>query len=222
MKPFRIGMCLTFLGLATMCHAQTLTPITHPPQAGPTPGSPRPNILFIIMDDVGIDQMKVFGYGGATPPNTPNIDTLAGAGVKFRNTWSMPECSPSRAIFFEGRYPFRTHVFDAILGDDLANSQVSPFEATTPKVLRSANYSSALFGKFHLAASTHNPYGMATPHSLGWDYFDGFLEGAPHPIDPTIGGQFPRPVRTPVAMCRMPTTAAPIPEPAASPIIPAR
>ena len=135
-------------------------------QAGQTIAKQKstPNILFIIMDDVGIDQMKIFGYGGATPPShcpisTPSLD----AGVKFRNTWSMPECSPSRAIFFEGRYPFRTNVFNAILSDDLANSQVSPFEATTPKVLKSANYMSGLFGKFHLAAATYNPYGDAIP-----------------------------------------------------------
>ncbi len=186
------------LPLAGICFAQTVSPGLRPPTAATfgshsntTAGTNRPNILFIIMDDVGIDQMKVFGYGGATPASTPNIDAIAHAGVRFRNAWSMPECSPSRAIFFEGRYPFRTNVFNAILSDDLANSQVSPFEATTPKVLKSANYRSGLFGKFHLAASTYNPYGDATPHSLGWDYFDGFLEGAPHPIDTTIGGQFP-------------------------------
>ncbi|MBK9197423.1 sulfatase-like hydrolase/transferase [Candidatus Skiveiella danica] len=56
----------------------------------------RPNILFVIMDDVGIDQMPAFGYGGATPPNMPNIDTVAQAGLRFGNTWSMPECSPVR------------------------------------------------------------------------------------------------------------------------------
>jgi hypothetical protein len=148
----------------------------------------HPNILFIVMDDVGIDQMKIFGYGGATPPNTPNIDAIAHAGVRFRNVWSMPECSPSRAMFFEGRFPFRTNIRFAILGNDLANSQVSPFEATTPKVLRQANYESGLFGKFHLASPTFNPYGNGSPHALGWDIFDGFLEGAPHPIDSTAGG----------------------------------
>src|SRR5438132_9740102 len=115
--------------------------------AAPPPQPPKtPNILFFIMDDVGIDQMQIFGYGGATPPRTPNIDAIARAGVRFRNTWSMPECSPSRAIFFEGRYPFRTNVFNAILAQDLANSQVSPYEITTPKVLKQQDYVSALFG----------------------------------------------------------------------------
>ena len=142
------------------------------------------------MDDVGIDQMQIFGYGGGTPPLTPNINAVARAGVRFRNVWSMPECSPSRAIFFEGRYPVRTNVNAAILSDDLANSQVSPFEVTTPKILKKAGYQNALFGKFHLAGPDNNPFGSSTPHVLGWNYFDGFLEGAPHPIDNTIGGQF--------------------------------
>lgn len=90
-----------------------------------TPDSP-PSMLFIIMDDVGIDQMKLFGYGGATPPRTPNIDAIARAGVRFRNFWAMPECSPSRAVFFEGRYPLRTNVLSAILNIDLANSKSRP------------------------------------------------------------------------------------------------
>lgn len=191
MKPTVQRVVISLLMLTGFAHAQMAS--GKATGAGESARQPNgtPNILFFIMDDVGIDQMRVFGYGGATPPSTPNIDAIAGVGVKFRNTWSMPECSPSRAIFFEGRYPLRTNVNNAILDDDLANSQVSPFESTTPKVLKSANYLSGLFGKFHLAATTYNPFGAATPHSLGWDYFDGFLEGAPHPLDTTIGGQFP-------------------------------
>jgi arylsulfatase A-like enzyme len=148
----------------------------------------NPNILFVIMDDVGIDQLRSFGYGGLTPPRTPVLDIVAHEGIRFRNVWAMPECSPSRAMFFEGRYPLRTNIFTAILTTDLANSQVSPYEATTPKILKKAAYTSALFGKFHLAGPTNNPYGAGTPNSLGFDHFDGFLEGAPHPIDTTAGG----------------------------------
>ena len=182
--------------VASVCQGQvsSSTPAAsakHDSSSVGAPGTQPPNILFIIMDDVGIDQMAIFGYGGNKPPSTPNINTIADVGVKFMNTWAMPECSPSRAIFFEGRYPLRTNIFSAILSDDLANSQVSPFEATTPKVLKSAHYLSGLFGKFHLAGPDNNPFGYGTPHALGWDYFDGFLEGSPYPIDTTIGGQFP-------------------------------
>ena len=66
---------------------------------------PPPNILFIIMDDVGIDQMKSFGYGGKTAAAMPIINQVAQSGIRFRNNWSMPACSPSRAVFFEGRFP---------------------------------------------------------------------------------------------------------------------
>ena len=91
----------------------------------------KPNILFVIMDDVGIDQMELFGYGGRGrgplgPPKTPTLDEIARAGVLFRNTWATPECSPSRVSFFTGRYPLRHNVKAALLPPDLAASQQSP------------------------------------------------------------------------------------------------
>ncbi len=125
--------------------------------------SSRPNILFVIMDDVGIDQMQVFGYGGETPPSTPNIAQIAGAGIRFSNTWSMPACTTSRAVFFDGRFPFRTNVLGALGPADLANSMVSPYEMTAPKLLAKRGYDSALFGKFHLALQGHDPAGYAMP-----------------------------------------------------------
>jgi arylsulfatase A-like enzyme len=159
--------------------------------ATPDEGARTPNILFFIMDDVGIDQMKTFGYGGATPPATPNIDAIAQAGVKFRNTWATPECSPSRSSIFTGRHPHRTNIQAIITDSVLANSQVSPFEVTVPKLLRSngARYRSGMFGKFHMAGPQNNPFGNGGPHSIGWDYFQGFIEGEPYPIDSWAGAE---------------------------------
>ena len=192
--PTTVRVLAAILFFTTLCVGQTstLTAATLRPQrAGglSTPNQQPPNILFIIMDDVGIDQLKVFGYGGATPPETPNLNTIAHAGIRFRNTWAMPECSPSRAIFFEGRFPLRTNIYAAILTDDLANSQVSPYEYTTPEILHTVSYKNGLFGKFHLGGPDNNPFGNGNPHQLGWDKFDGFMSG-PQPIDTTIGGQF--------------------------------
>ncbi|GAA5235054.1 sulfatase-like hydrolase/transferase [Verticiella sediminum] len=155
----------------------------------PTPAGP--NILFVIMDDVGIDQMASFGYGGAKPPHMPNMDAVAAAGVRFRNTWSMPECSPGRAAFFVGRYPFRTHINQAIGPSDLATSHLSPYDTTTPKLLKQANYENAMFGKFHLAGPENNEAGTATPSVLGWDYFYGWVGGLPGSIDTSAGGVAP-------------------------------
>src|SRR5215468_10261751 len=158
--------------------------------------APRPpNILFIIMDDVGIDQLQAFNP--LAPVSTPNIDTLVAHGVRFTSNWMMPECSPSRSAFFTGRYPLRTGVEAAILSYGLPSSQVSPYEVTTPQVLAHAGYISALIGKFHLGGPDNNPAGFRTPSVLGWDYYNGNLQGGPPFIDPTLGGQIADTTRYP-------------------------
>src|SRR5581483_3744326 len=141
-----------------------------------TPATP-PNIVFVVMDDVGIDQMKLFGYGGADPPKTPTIDQIAAGGVQFRNTWSMPACSTSRAVFYTGRYPLRTNVFGALGPSDLAQR----------------GYESGLFGKFHIGLQGNDPAGLRMVHDVGWDYFAGWLDetGDPSSIDTTAGGVAP-------------------------------
>jgi hypothetical protein len=151
------------------------------------------NILFVVMDDVGIDQMRTFGYGGDTPARTPSIDAVAAEGILFRNTWSMPACSTSRGVFYTGRYPFRTNLYAALGPNDLANSQVSPFETTVPKLLAERGYESALFGKFHVGLQGHNPAGDGMPRALGWDFYAGWLDetGDPSSIDETAGGVAP-------------------------------
>ena len=85
-RPVLLAFVLVFLALAhAQDHSQDRDDEHHSFKG-------HPNILFIIMDDVGIDQLKAFGYGGLTPPQTPNINAIAKAGVRFRNTWAMPEC----------------------------------------------------------------------------------------------------------------------------------
>jgi hypothetical protein len=159
----------------------------HSSDINPKPQTNNPNILFVIMDDVGIDQMRSFGYGGPVAPKMPVIDTIAYNGIRFRNTWSMPECSPGRAAFFTGRYPLRTNVYQAIGPNDLNNSQVATWEVTPPKLLNAANYDSALFGKFHLGGPENNEAGEGAPASVGWDYFYGWTGGLPASIDTTAG-----------------------------------
>jgi hypothetical protein len=173
------GLALLVLACATPCAARGI--------------DRTPNILFIVMDDVGIDQMRIFGYGGATPPSTPSIDQIARAGIRFQNTWAMPACTTSRAVFFAGRFPLRTNVYAALGPNDLANSQVSPFETTAPKLVAQRGYESALFGKFHLGLQGHNPAAYAMPHALGWNYFAGWLDetGDPSSIDTSAGGVAP-------------------------------
>ena len=134
--------------------------------------------------------MSIFGYGGgySSPYAKYKIRLHARACASVM-------CGRCRSARPAARSSLRAVIrfaptSTAILSDDLANSQVSPFEVTTPKILKKAGYQNAMFGKFHLAGPENNPLRTSTPHVLGWDYFDGFLEGAPHPIDTSIGGQF--------------------------------
>jgi hypothetical protein len=152
-----------------------------------------PNVVVVLLDDVGIDQWQIFGYGGVLPAPTPNIATIAQHGVKFRNMWSMPACSNGRATLFTGRYPFRTQVFTAIGSNDLANYMVNPNEVTLPNLLKARGYKTALFGKFHMGIQNNNPYALGMVHALGFDYFDGWLDdtGDPSSIDTTAGGISP-------------------------------
>ena len=175
---------------ATNTVAPTDTPVpthtvpptdTPAPTVTPTPTTAPPNIVFIIMDDVGIDQLEAFGLGQGLLASTPNLDALAHAGVRFSNMWSMPECSPSRATIFTGRYPLRTGVTSALLPNMLPQAQVSPYETTLPRVLAQAGYTSAMVGKYHLG--NRNPAGNCAPRTLGFDYFDGNMEAGPPAID---------------------------------------
>ena len=158
---------------------------------GPTPAHAdgrSPNIIFFVMDDVGVDQMKLYGYGKA---RMPNLEAIAKKGVVFTNAWVMPDCSPSRATFFTGQLPARTNVLNPIQPPDLANSQVSPYAMTLPKLLKSRGYVSALIGKMHLSGSEQemstNPLANETYRQLGFDYFNGYLDGSPLSIDTTAG-----------------------------------
>ena len=156
-----------------------------------------PNIINFITDDTGIDQYTIFGYGGNADEQakTPNLDAIARAGVRFRNTWSHPSCAPSRSSILNGRYTIRTKVLTAIAPSDLPNSQTSPYEYMIPTVLKKKNYVSAVIGKMHLSTEMRDqnnlPYLNETMRKMGFDYFEGYLEGAPSPIDTTAGGIAP-------------------------------
>lgn len=174
--------------------AASLIMIISLPTQAEAEGRSKPNILFVITDDIGIDQYKAFGYGGEPDEQaeTPTLDKLSEVGLRFANTWSHPSCGPTRASVMLGRYSIRTGMLTAPAPGDLPNSQVSPYEYTIPRVLREAGYVSAVFGKMHLstytADSANLPFMNETMRELGFDYFEGYLEGGPASIDTTAGG----------------------------------
>ena len=64
----------------------------------------KPNILFILVDDLGKEWVSAYG---AEDIVTPNVDQLAATGMQFSNAYVMPQCTPTRLSFLTGQYPFR-------------------------------------------------------------------------------------------------------------------
>ncbi len=100
----------------------------------------KPNIIFILSDDLGIPGVGC--YGGAF--KTPNLDTLAASGVRFERCYSAPLCAPSRALCMFGRYAFRTGVLDNGCGAAAKPDK----EVSIVRTLKQAGYATALAGKW--------------------------------------------------------------------------
>ncbi len=166
----------------------------------PHPGEEAPNIVVVLLDDVGFAQFGCYG----SDIDTPNIDALAANGLQFTNFHVTPLCSPTRAALLTGRAQhqagmrsvsnFRTG-FPNMLG------HISHKTATVAEVLRDHGYATFAVGKWHLApmeeCSAAGPFDQ-WPLSRGFDRFYGFLDGETdqfhpelvcdnHPIEPPGG-----------------------------------
>jgi len=102
---------------------------------------PKPNIIFILADDLGIGNV---GCYGADNYKTPNIDALAGKGTRFTHFYTAPLCGPSRALILTGRYAFRT----GATNQDATGRMVPERETFMPAYLKGAGYVSASIGKW--------------------------------------------------------------------------
>jgi len=129
----------------------------------------RPNILFILMDDLGYGDLACYG---AADIQTPNIDALMASGIRFNRFYAnCPVCSPTRAALLTGRYPdmvgvpgvIRTHWDDSF-------GYLDPKAPLLPEMLKHAGYNTAIVGKWHLGLEEPN-----MPNLRGFDYFHGFL-----------------------------------------------
>src|SRR5207344_3564590 len=119
----------------------------------------RPNIIYIMTDDMGYGDLS--GYG-RKEYQTPNMDKLASQGIKFVNAYAAgPLCTPTRAAFMTGRYPARTPV--GLIEPLTGNKEDTAFGLTTTNpsmatLMKAAGYQTALIGKWHLGSlSQHSP-----------------------------------------------------------------
>lgn len=135
---------------------------------GAAPERP-PNILVILVDDLGYGDLSSYG---AKDLKSPNVDALLAAGMRFENAYAnCPVCSPTRASLLTGRYPEIVGV-PGVIRTHAENSwgYLDPNVKTLPQILRSAGYHTAIVGKWHLGLESPN-----TPNERGFDHFHGFL-----------------------------------------------
>jgi arylsulfatase B len=132
--------------------------------------SRHPNIVFIIADDMGWSDV---GYHGSEV-KTPNIDRLAGEGVRFDQHYATPTCTPTRVGLMTGRYPSRYGVLAPAYGDIFDDGTV-----TVASALSASGYDTAISGKWHMGSPPDcvpRKYGFK--HSYG--YFDGQIDPYTH------------------------------------------
>ncbi|NEB81045.1 sulfatase-like hydrolase/transferase [Streptomyces sp. SID14478] len=130
----------------------------------------RPNILFILGDDLGWADLSSYG---APHIKTPHLDRLARQGVRFTDAYSgSATCSPTRFSLYTGRYPGRTK---GGLAEPIADRSVGldPHHPTLASLLRGAGYATALIGKWHCGYLPDY-----SPTKSGWDEFFGNFGGA--------------------------------------------
>ncbi|HWE97882.1 MAG TPA: sulfatase-like hydrolase/transferase, partial [Tepidisphaeraceae bacterium] len=129
----------------------------------------RPNILFILADDLGWGDVGF--HGGKIP--TPNLDRLAPQSVELAQHYVYPVCSPTRASFLSGRYASRFGVTTP------QNERAYPWDTVTlARALKSRGYDTAITGKWHLGSSPD--WG---PQKFGFDHSYGSLAGGVGPWD---------------------------------------
>ncbi len=145
--------------------------------------TPRPNILFIVADDLGYGEAGC--YGGKEIP-TPNIDALAAGGARFTNGYvPAPFCAASRAALLTGRYQTRFGFEFNPLGAKNAAPGIGlpAAEKTIADRLRDAGYATALVGKWHLGGTAE-----FHPQRRGFDEFFGFLHEGHFYVPPPWAG----------------------------------
>jgi len=147
-----VTFCLLLSGLAF--HAQVVA-------------NDKPNILFILTDDLGFNQI---GSYGNTPIRTPNLDKLASNGIRFDQAYAgSTVCSPSRVSLFTGRD-------GRLMRDNSNNVRLNQIDVTIAHVLKQGGYDTALFGKYSIGSQM----GVTDPLAMGFDTWYGMysiLEG---------------------------------------------
>ncbi len=130
-------------------------------------GGRRPNLLILLMDDVGWGDFGCYGGGVAVGAPTPHIDALARRGLLLTSCYSEPSCTPSRATLMTGRVPMRHGLLRPPMYGEAGGLQG---EVTLAELLSGAGYRTQCVGKWHMGENRESQ-----PQHVGFDDFYGFL-----------------------------------------------
>ncbi len=138
----------------------------------PAQSNTRPNILFILADDLGYADLSCYGRRDYT---TPNIDSLAAQGTRFTQAYANSAvCTATRVALITGRYQYRLQVgLEEPLVDSPRNIGLPSEHPTLPSLLKKAGYGTTLIGKWHLGWLPD-----FSPLKSGYDHFWGFRGGS--------------------------------------------
>src|SRR5271156_3543974 len=125
----------------------------------------KPNIVFILVDNVGWGSFGA--YGGTIP--TPRIDKLASEGIRFNNYNVEAQCTPTRSAILTGRHPVRSGTFKVPFPGQ-GQSGIAPWEYTLVELLSDAGYATALYGKWHCGYTQGR-----LPNDQGFDEWWGIM-----------------------------------------------
>jgi arylsulfatase A-like enzyme len=156
------------------------------PKPKPAPGSP--NIIFVVLDDVGYADLGCYG----SEIRTPNMDGLAARGLRYSNFHTTTLCSPTRACLLTGRNHHAVgmrYLANVDMGWPSGRGAISNRAATIAEILRDTGYATFAIGKWHVAptdeASAAGPFGQ-WPLGRGFDRFYGFMNGSTDQFHPEL------------------------------------
>ena len=137
----------------------------------------KPNIIFILADDLGIDGVSCYG---ADKRKTPEIDKLAASGTRFETCYAAPLCGPSRCLLMTGRYAFRTGgITNQSWRADGPGAKAAN-EQPIAKLLKQAGYATAEAGKWRQVGETPRDWGFdeycTDPTAGGWYWKNSYLK----------------------------------------------
>lgn len=127
----------------------------------------RPNVIILLVDDMGWGDPGVYGGGEAIGAPTPNIDRLANNGLRLTSVYAQPTCSPTRAAINTGRLPVRTGVTRPPLYGEPGGLDG---EITAARLLQENGYHTAMVGKWHLGEAESQQ-----PQNNGYEEYFGIL-----------------------------------------------